>query len=247
MSIPYRVERTHNKASRAVLASDGILIRLAHGLPPPEERRHIDILMKKMTKAWVREQSRTVIDPFRPLLVGTPSVHVHLVTGSGVEFSLYEGARTRAKKTEDGWYVTKSPMTDDRTMHRFLWRLLSLSAHADATSAVENINAETLRVPVASVQLKYMSSRWGRCSHDGRIALSTSLLFTTLDIFRYVVIHELAHILHHDHSAQFWSAVERHCPDYMRRRKELREYRIVKQGRGERASVKSPCENADIW
>lgn len=247
MSIPYRVERTHNKASRAVLAGDSIVIRLAGGLPPPEERRHIEILLKKMTKAFVREQSRTVIDPFRPLLVGTPSVHVQLVTGTSVDFSLHKGERTRAERTRNGWLVTTSPTMGGRTLHRFLWKLLSLSADADVTSAIEKINAETLRLPVQSVRLKFMSSRWGSCSHDGCIALATPLLLTTPEIVRYVVIHELAHLVHHDHSARFWFLVESHCPDYLRHRKNLRQYTIVRQGRGKRASVKSPCENADIW
>jgi predicted metal-dependent hydrolase len=47
---------------------------------------------------------------------------------------------------------------------------------------------------------------------------------TPLDIVDYVIIHELAHTVHHNHSKRFWGLVEKILPDYRDRRKHLKEY-----------------------
>lgn len=228
LSLPYRIERTRNRASRATLREDMVVIRLARGLKPHEEQEHIDFLLKRMAKAHVRQAKRIRIDPFRLLLEGAPSAVIDLVTGTMVNFAVREGAKTKAKRADGGWLVWRSPATDDRTFHRFLWRLLGMAALADVRSAVRSINLETLELPIKSVKLKFMSSRWGSCSNHGSVSLSTPLLLTTPEIFRYVVIHELAHILHKNHSQRFWSVVEAAAPGYAKERKKLKGYTIVR-------------------
>jgi hypothetical protein len=60
------------------------------------------------------------------------------------------------------------------------------------------------------------------------LSFSWRLLMTPIDVIDYVVIHELAHIVHHNHSKRFWSLVEKWMPDYRERRKKLRQYRNEK-------------------
>jgi predicted metal-dependent hydrolase len=61
----------------------------------------------------------------------------------------------------------------------------------------------------AAVTVRLLSSRWGSCSADGRICLNAKLLFLPAAQVRYVMVHELCHTLHLDHSARFWDEVER--------------------------------------
>ncbi len=114
----------------------------------------------------------------------------------------------------------------DKSFHRFLWKLVSITLERDIARLVREINKQTLRVPIDSISLTFMRSRWGSCSHGGRIALSSTLLFTTPEILEYVIIHELAHVLHMDHGASFWTLVEKHCPSYRESRRAIREYRL---------------------
>ena len=65
--------------------------------------------------------------------------------------------------------------------------------------------------------------RWGSCSVDNVIRLNWRLMMAPLPIIDYVVIHELAHIKHKDHSARFWGFVAQILPDYLKRRKILRQ------------------------
>lgn len=229
MITPHRIERTKNRTSRATLRDGKIIIRLAGRLTSREEVEHITVLLGRMTKAAAKEVKRKKIDPFDPLVQRTSeTLAIESVLGQTILFAIFEGPKTRAVPIDNGWRVQRSEKISDASFRRFLWRLTSMSLKEVVTAAVLEINAETFRVPVKSISLKYMRSRWGSCSHNGTIALSTALLFTSPDIFRYVVIHELAHMLHMNHSHRFWEAVEKHEPDYKRHVKALRGYRLSK-------------------
>lgn len=57
------------------------------------------------------------------------------------------------------------------------------------------------------IALRDTTSRWGSCSTTGTVSFSWRLAFAPVDVMRYVVMHELAHTKHMDHSADFWATV----------------------------------------
>lgn len=59
------------------------------------------------------------------------------------------------------------------------------------------------------ISLRDTTSRWGSCSSNGNISLSWRLAFAPYDVMRYVIMHELAHRKHMDHSREFWATVGR--------------------------------------
>ena len=67
-------------------------------------------------------------------------------------------------------------------------------------------------------------SRWGSCSSRNTLSLNTRLLLCPLEVQEYVVVHELCHIRHKNHSRPFWELVESFLPDYRERRNALRAY-----------------------
>lgn len=74
---------------------------------------------------------------------------------------------------------------------------------------------------------RYMRSQWGSCSHDGTIALNTHLIKTPEHVIDYVIVHELCHLVHHDHSRRFYALMSAHMPDWQSRSKELDGYMPV--------------------
>jgi predicted metal-dependent hydrolase len=62
-------------------------------------------------------------------------------------------------------------------------------------------------------------TRWGSCSSKNRLNFNTHLATMHPDFIEYVVVHELAHIRHKNHSKDFWAEVEKYLPDYKRRQK----------------------------
>lgn len=75
--------------------------------------------------------------------------------------------------------------------------------------------AKIIGVNPVSVSTKTFQSRWGSCSNKGDILYNWKIVMAPNRIVDYVVVHELCHILHHDHSPQFWKSVERYFPDYL--------------------------------
>ena len=69
-----------------------------------------------------------------------------------------------------------------------------------------------------------MSSKWGSCSHTGKMTLSTRLLFAPEEVQDYVIIHELCHLEELNHSDRFWRLVERFDPTYEEKEDWLKEY-----------------------
>ena len=57
------------------------------------------------------------------------------------------------------------------------------------------------------IAIRDTSSRWGSCSSSGTISFSWRLAFAPFDVMRYVIMHELAHQKHMDHSSDFWKQV----------------------------------------
>ena len=61
----------------------------------------------------------------------------------------------------------------------------------------------------SAILLKDTRSRWGSCTHDGKLMFSWRLIMAPPDVLDYVAAHEVAHLQHMDHSPAFWGAVER--------------------------------------
>ncbi|MBU3693440.1 MAG: M48 family metallopeptidase [Rhodocyclaceae bacterium] len=72
------------------------------------------------------------------------------------------------------------------------------------------------------VSVRLQRSRWGSCSSRGTISLNAKLLMLPPDAVRYVLVHELCHTLHMNHSRAFWDEVTRHQPDWARQARQIR-------------------------
>jgi predicted metal-dependent hydrolase len=109
-----------------------------------------------------------------------------------------------------------------RTAKTLLSRIVAKDFQSEISNRVVQINAQTFRQPIRSVNLKYNHSNWGSCSRSGNVNLSTRLLFAPPFVQDYVILHELAHLIEMNHSDRFWALVERHMPNYQEAEKWLK-------------------------
>lgn len=90
--------------------------------------------------------------------------------------------------------------------------LRHLAAH-ELPSRVREFAAQH-NFSVQRVTVRNQKSRWGSCSRRGTISLNWRLIQTPDFVRDYIILHELAHLRHMNHSGRFWAEVERLCPDY---------------------------------
>jgi len=87
---------------------------------------------------------------------------------------------------------------------------------------LESISKE-LNLPFNRIFIRSQRKRWGSCSAKGNINLNMKLMFLPYRLVRYVIIHELCHTVHLNHSAKYWRLVKMVEPDVADLEKELSE------------------------
>jgi len=89
----------------------------------------------------------------------------------------------------------------------------------ESISPLINYWSEKMKLYPSQVGYRNNRSRWGSCNHKNHISFNTNLAKMHPHFIEYVVVHELAHIKHKNHSKEFWAEVEKYLPDYKTRKK----------------------------
>jgi predicted metal-dependent hydrolase len=93
------------------------------------------------------------------------------------------------------------------------------------------ILSQAMQLFPKTLTIRGQKTRWGSCSSEGTLSLNWKLIAAPPDVIDYVVVHELAHIRHLNHSADFWHLVARHHREWKLARHWLKEneYKIATQ------------------
>ena len=87
-----------------------------------------------------------------------------------------------------------------------------------------NYNLFEEDIPYPKLKIRNMKTRWGVCNkRDNSITLNSKLIKYSLNEIDYVIIHELSHLVHFDHSKEFWKTVQKYMPNYKKSVKVLKE------------------------
>ena len=86
--------------------------------------------------------------------------------------------------------------------------------------------ASLMGVTYGNISIKSRKKQWGTCDSNGDLTFSWRLSMASIEAIDYVVVHELCHRHHMDHSKQFWGQVKNVLPDYKQRQKWLEEHSV---------------------
>jgi predicted metal-dependent hydrolase len=146
------------------------------------------------------------------------SLRVHLAAGEGPP---------RLRRSADGLLRVRGRTADRRLLARALQRWLMAQARLQLGALLHSVAAEH-GFQYNGLSIRRQRTRWGSCSSQGVINLNVCLVFQPPDVVRYLLIHELAHTLHMNHSSRFWATVARCCPNWQELdRKLLQGWRAV--------------------
>lgn len=86
------------------------------------------------------------------------------------------------------------------------------------------VNAKQLDVSYKSVEFADTKSKWGHCTHENNLQFNWRLIMAPMIVINYVTVHELAHTVQKNHSADFWRLVRSINPSYKQQVKWLKDY-----------------------
>ncbi|MEO5751129.1 MAG: SprT family zinc-dependent metalloprotease [Usitatibacter sp.] len=130
-----------------------------------------------------------------------------------------EGKRARVDRFGDELCVaTARGMEED--VRRAVVGWYRRSARAYLQERVDTL-AQRAGIPQPRMLVSSAHARWGSCNERREVRLAWRLMKAPPQLVDYVVCHELAHLRHMDHSAEFWAEVERQCPGHKAMRAEL--------------------------
>ncbi|MFA5592240.1 MAG: SprT family zinc-dependent metalloprotease [Micavibrio sp.] len=176
--------------------------RLVHLVVPKRASMRTAYLFAEQNKDWIREKLRTLPRP-------VPFKNGEILPILGRERKIIVLYNPALKTTDillkkDELLVLTNKTDPSVRIRRFL---VDLAQEKLTELSLEK--AARLRRKIAEVQVKDTRSRWGSCTEDGRLSFSWRLIFAPAKAFDYVVAHECAHLVHMDHSDNFWRVCER--------------------------------------
>jgi predicted metal-dependent hydrolase len=137
-----------------------------------------------------------------------------------VHYEMRANAKTVRCHCRDGQIILSGATSNDMLCVAALKRWLSSTARKQFEPRLRALSVLTDN-PFKKMQVRAQKTCWGSHSSTGSISINYCLLFLEPALLRYLMIHELSHARHMNHSRRFWAAVGKHEPDYRRLDKQL--------------------------
>lgn len=211
-----RVSRRARRMSVRVYPGGRVEVVVPPGVSPTTVQRFVG-----SHSQWIARRiedlsaAGTAIDQRRPDTILLPAIERCFTVQ-------YEHRSTHAYPliVGDTVLLVRGPVHDDRAISKVLRQWLADLAYDELGRQLQTVAREN-GFRYSKVQIRRQRTRWGSCSATGTISLNVCLMFLSPAVVRYLLIHELCHTRHMNHSARFWSLVEAHEPDYRQLDREL--------------------------
>lgn len=214
-SVPYELRRSRRRRTLGLtVTTEHVRIHAPSWTPRSEIDHYVQQQQLWLQRTWTRVQAEVrVIDDAQSSQLS------YLGRRLGLQFhdSLFSEVR-RAGQVLHIYGPTQSH-------NEILRDWLQQKASRILASRIGKMAIKLGRSPTRFA-LSNARTQWGSCTRDGSVRLNWRLVQTPLTLIDYVAAHELAHLVHLDHSSSFWALVARLCPDMISRRANLQKMSI---------------------
>lgn len=226
----YSLRRSERAKNTRIVIKPGKIEVVA---PPKVSERRIKAFVEAQ-QDWIRAAVKRIADRVQAVPTLAPA---HYGDGATVPFQGRQiplqikptAAKTvRIQLHIDTTFIVYLPTGIARQQSSELIRLALIrwmknQARQQASLLIER-HARQFGLFPRSLRIKTQKSRWGSCGPQNDINLNWLLMLAPPSALEYVVVHELCHIKHKNHSKDFWQLVAEHFPDYQQQRRWLKQH-----------------------
>jgi predicted metal-dependent hydrolase len=210
-----RISRKARRLSIRVFPGGRVEVVVPPGVGLPAIERFVS---KHRTWAEKRVREFALLAPSvaqrRPAEIQLP------LTGQRWNVAYQPGGRGAVTEARDGLLHVRLARDSEREVSRLLLRWLGGVALGELRQRLEDTSRD-IGIDYARMHLRRQRTRWGSCSTAGTISLNLCLMFQKPEIVRYLMVHELCHRRHMNHSERFWDLVASFEPNWRALDREL--------------------------
>ena len=201
-SISTRLELRVSKRARRIALKLDPETRAVHLVVPPRANLDYAVDFAAEHRTWIREKLSKLPAPV-PFTDG--AIIPFFGRDHYLEIIQDDSLRSTQITVKNRIMTVETPLDRaDARIERYLrkWATEELAALAAEKAAM-------IRRRVGTVRVRDTKSRWGSCAEDGNLSFCWRIIFAPHEVIDYIVAHEIAHLVHFDHSAAFWRLCDR--------------------------------------
>jgi hypothetical protein len=218
LDFDYEIKHTRRKGSIGIQIRDGRVKILA---PHQTPKQHLYQLMHDK-QGWIKNQL-ALYRRHHEQAPGNCLIEGKSVSYLGANYRLHftQGPLIGISVEAEQLNITLPPETSPEASQLLIGNRLKLWYQQQAQVYFPRRLAcwnHRMGLHHTDLKIRPYKSRWGSCNNRGKLTLNTLLIMAPPAVIDYVIIHELCHLTHLNHSRDFWQLVARYCPDYPRHR-----------------------------
>ena len=179
---------------------------------PPGATRAEGLAFLKAKEGWIAERTANALSR-------VPFADGAVLPYLGGELTIRHTGRATGGARRDGGTLRVSGRPEDVPPRVEAWLRRAARAEIEPLAGEK---AARLGTRHGRIAIRDTTSRWGSCSAAGNLCFSWRLVMAPYEVLDYVVAHEVAHLVEHNHGKRFWAHVGRLCEDAEASRKWLR-------------------------
>lgn len=225
MSIEYVLKRNAKKNINITIKDDGtVVVSAPKRVSISEINKVIESKIEWIEKARIKQSSKKIIHTDLNIQNGTKIYFL----GDLKTVSILPSKTTSISINEDKilFEIKEKYLTNQEYINTHFYSALKeklifiLKEYTNMYLKVMNLNISTMK-------LRNMKSRFGTCMPTKKeIIFNTYLIHYPLESIEYVVLHEVSHLVHANHSAKFYNLIAKYMPDWKIRKNKLKEYSL---------------------